>query len=118
MKKTTIAIQPPPIDVVSYQCPVTSCMKVIGGKWKPIIIYLVSNNINRFGILQRSIKGISKQMLTAQLRELEKDSILTRTVFQILPPKVEYTLTNQGHSLLPVIAAMETWGKLKLSNNN
>ena len=96
-------------------CPVTYCLNVIGGKWKPIIIFLVHNNVNRFGQLQRSIDGISKQMLTKQLRELEKDSILNRQVFAEIPPRVEYTLTAHGETLLPVIQAMRDWGAGQLA---
>ena len=96
-------------------CPVTYCLNVIGGKWKPIIIFLVSHDINRFGQLQRNIDGISKQMLTKQLRELEQDGIINRQVFAEVPPRVEYTLTSHGETLLPVIQAMRTWGESQLA---
>ncbi|MEM9131228.1 MAG: helix-turn-helix domain-containing protein [Actinomycetota bacterium] len=92
-------------------CPVTYCLSVIGGKWKPIILYLVVNGVNRFGVLQRNIDGISKQMLTRQLRELEADDVLDRHVYPEVPPRVEYTLTAKGRSLLPVIGAMRDWGQ-------
>lgn len=92
------------------RCPVTYCMGVIGGKWKPIILYLISMGVNRFGVLQRNIEGISKQMLSKQLRELEHDGILSREIFAEIPPRVEYDLTEVGKSLLPVIGAMKAWG--------
>ncbi|MEM7103978.1 MAG: helix-turn-helix domain-containing protein [Bacteroidota bacterium] len=92
------------------QCPVTFTMGKIGGKWKPIILYLISKEANRFGILHRGIEGISKQMLTKQLRELEHDGILDRKIFAEIPPRVEYSLTPLGKSLLPVIASMKKWG--------
>ena len=82
----------------------------IGGKWKPVIIHLIRKGANRFGVLQRAIDGISKQMLTAQLRELENDGILSRTIFPEIPPRVEYAITPLGESLLPVIDAMSKWG--------
>ena len=91
-------------------CPVTYCMGKIGGKWKPIIIFLIRKGANRFGILQRGIEGITKQMLTKQLRELEADGILTRKVFAEVPPRVEYGFTEYGKSLFPVIDAMSAWG--------
>ena len=97
-------------------CPVTYCLNVIGGKWKPLILFLVSHNINRFGQLQRNIEGISKQMLTKQLRELEQDDILHRQVFAEIPPRVEYTLTDHGKTLLPVIQAMRDWGESQLES--
>jgi DNA-binding HxlR family transcriptional regulator len=87
---------------------------MIGGKWKPIILYLISKGANRFGILQRGIDGISKQMLTKQLRELENDGILDRIIFAEIPPRVEYTITEKGQSLFPIIDAMRSWGEVNL----
>lgn len=91
-------------------CPVTLCMSMIGGKWKPILIYLIRKGANRFGILHRGIEGITKQMLTKQLRELEADGILSRKIFPEIPPRVEYSFTPFGESLFPVIDAMSAWG--------
>lgn len=98
-------------------CPVTTCLSVIGGKWKPLIIFLVSNGVNRFGVMQRNIPDISKQMLTKQLRELESDGVIHRKVFPEVPPRVEYSVTEKGQSLYPIISAMRTWGELHLGNN-
>ena len=95
-------------------CPVTACIAVIGGKWKPLIVYFVYHGISRFGLLLREIPGISKQMLTKQLRELEKDDILHREAFPEVPPRVEYTLTTHGESLLPVVNSMRLWGEQHL----
>ncbi len=86
-------------------------MSIIGGKWKPIIIYLIANGGNRFGILQRGIEGISKQMLSKQLRELEQDGILNRKIFPEIPPRVEYSITEMGKSLFPIINNMRIWGE-------
>jgi len=93
-----------------YNCPVTYCMSKIGGKWKPILLFLINNDVNRFGILQRSIEGISKQMLTKQLRELEADGILERKIYAEIPPRVEYFITDLGASLMPIIVSMKEWG--------
>ncbi|MEX0272819.1 MAG: winged helix-turn-helix transcriptional regulator [Flavobacteriaceae bacterium] len=93
------------------KCPVTLCMDVIGGKWKPIILNRVSFGDNRFGLLLKEIEGINKQMLSKQLRELERDGILERTIFPEIPPRVEYTMTLKGKSLMPVVHAMGNWGK-------
>ncbi|QLG44458.1 winged helix-turn-helix transcriptional regulator [Costertonia aggregata] len=95
-------------------CPVTYTMRKIGGKWKPIILYLISKGGNRFGILQRGIEGISKQMLTKQLRELEADGILHREIFPEIPPRVEYSITEKGRSLFPVIESMRSWGEKQM----
>ncbi len=92
-------------------CPVTFTMRKIGGKWKPIILFLISNGVNRFGAMQRGIDGISKQMLTKQLRELETDGILSRTIFAEIPPRVEYAFTEVGESLMPIIKSMKSWGE-------
>src|ERR1051325_3854290 len=91
-------------------CPVTATMGVIGGKWKILILYLISNDINRFGKLNMLLKNISKQMLTAQLRELERDGILRRVIYPEIPPRVEYFLTEKGIALQPVFAALREWG--------
>ncbi len=100
---------------LSNECPVTFCMSVIGGKWKPIILYLISKGANRFGVLQRGIEGISKQMLTKQLRELEQDGILKRVIYPEIPPRVEYFITEKGETLFPIITQMSTWGKKHMS---
>lgn len=92
-------------------CPVSQCLSVIGGKWKPLILFAILNDVNRFGALQRAIPDVTKQMLTNQLRELEADGILHREVFAEIPPRVEYSLTPKGDSLLPVIRAMRDWGE-------
>lgn len=86
-------------------------MRVIGGKWKIIILYAIQNGANRFGVLQKTIPDISKQMLTTQLRELEKDGIISREIFPEIPPRVEYALTPLGKTLFPIIEAMDKWGR-------
>jgi DNA-binding HxlR family transcriptional regulator len=93
-------------------CPVTATMKVLGGKWKPILIntiYLTAPA--RFGELKRSVKGITQSMLTQQLRELEEDGIISRKIYAEIPPRVEYTLTEFGLTLSPIMLSMAAWGK-------
>lgn len=99
-----------------FQCPVTYTMSMIGGKWKPIILYLISKGANRFGILIKGIEGISKQMLTKQLREMESDGILNRKIFPEIPPKVEYKISAKGKSLFPIIDAMRLWGEKNMKS--
>lgn len=91
-------------------CPVTATMEVIGGKWKILILYLIFNDINRFGKMGMVLKDISKQMLTTQLRELEQDGIIERRIYPEIPPRVEYFLTPKGKSLAPIFALMRDWG--------
>ncbi len=99
-------------DQLMYEnCPVVYCMTKIGGKWKPIVLFLIDTGLNRFGKLHKRIQGISKQMLTSQLRELEKDGIITRKIYAEIPPKVEYFLTDTGNSLMPIINSMQDWGR-------
>ncbi len=93
-------------------CPVTATMKVLGGKWKPILINAIYFTAPaRFGELKRSVRGITQSMLTQQLRELENDGIISRKIYAEIPPKVEYTLTEFGLTLSPVIQTMAQWGE-------
>lgn len=90
---------------------------MIGGKWKPVVLFCIANDINRFGAMHRAIPGITKHMLTQQLREMEADEILLRTVYPVVPPRVDYTLTQKGESLLPVVQMMRDWGDSDLQTN-
>ncbi len=93
-------------------CPVTATMKVLGGKWKPILINAIYFTAPaRFGELKRSVVGITQSMLTQQLRELEDDGIIRRKIYAEIPPRVEYTLTDFGLTLSPVILTLAEWGK-------
>ncbi|TLP79092.1 winged helix-turn-helix transcriptional regulator [Maribacter sp. ACAM166] len=87
------------------------CMNMIGGKWKPIILFCIPKGINRFNKLFTEIEGINRQMLSKQLKELEKSGVLDRTLFPEIPPRVEYTLTPLGKSLLPIVQSMNRWGQ-------
>lgn len=91
-------------------CPVRATLELIGGKWKTMILYLISLEINRFGKMSMVLKDISKQMLTTQLRELENDGLIERVIYPEIPPRVEYFLTEKGKSILPIIAQMKNWG--------
>ena len=94
-------------------CPVTATMEVIGGKWKPVILYTMMHDVNRFGELDKIIENVSKKVLTSQLRELEKDGIIKRKVFAQVPPKVEYTITSKGKTLYKIVKSMCDWGLKK-----
>lgn len=91
-------------------CPVSATLKLIGGKWKPLILYFISVDVNRFGQLQRMMPDCSKRMMTVQLRELEDDGLVNRKVFAEVPPKVIYTLTEKGESLRPLFSMLSQWG--------
>jgi DNA-binding HxlR family transcriptional regulator len=94
-----------------FSCPMEETLKVLGGKWKPVIVYFISTDVRRFGELSRMVTGISKRMLTSNLRELEDDKIISRKVYAEVPPRVDYTLTDVGQSLMPVINLMYQWGE-------
>jgi DNA-binding HxlR family transcriptional regulator len=93
------------------RCPVTTTLSVIGGKWKPIILYVIKKEKKRFGEIKKLIPSISQKMLTQQLRELEENDIVHRKVYAVVPPKVEYSLTDYGCTLMPILEAMAAWGK-------
>ncbi|MFC5411739.1 winged helix-turn-helix transcriptional regulator [Larkinella bovis] len=92
------------------KCPVTLTNLIIGGKWKPVIIHNVSRGINRFGELQRAMPGVSKKMLTQELRDLEHNGILNRKIYAEIPPRVEYSLTDWGRATLPILQSMAHFG--------
>lgn len=91
-------------------CPVEVTLEVIGGMWKVILIRELLKGTRRYSELHRSVRGITHKMLAQQLRELEADGLLTRKVYPVVPPKVEYTLTELGERLAPVLDAMTQWG--------
>ncbi len=93
-----------------FYCPVKVTADIIGGKWKPLIIFYLEGHTRRFGELQKLIPGMTKKMLTQHLRELEGDQIVNRKVYAEVPPKVEYSLTKHGDSLKPILKLMSAWG--------
>ena len=94
---------------------VVRCLALIGGKWKPAILAAIYQDANRFGAMRKAIPSITKQMLTQQLRELERDGLIDREIFPEIPPRVEYTLTKYGKTALPVVQAMQDWGEADLA---
>lgn len=92
-------------------CPVETTLTLIGDKWKVLILRDLLSGTKRFGELKKSIGSISQKVLTAQLRAMEESGLLTRTVYAEVPPRVEYTLTELGKSLHPILDAMWNWGE-------
>ena len=96
----------------TFNCEKELTLSIIGGKWKMLILwYLGKQGTKRFGELRKLIPDITQRMLASQLRELEEDNIIHREVYPVVPPKVEYSLTKQGESLMPILGAMYEWGK-------
>ena len=91
-------------------CPVEATLELIGGKYKALILWHLSEGTLRFSELKKLIPTATAKMLTQQLRELETQNLLIRTVYPVVPPKVEYTLSELGRSLMPVLVAMRDWG--------
>jgi len=93
-----------------YGCSIEATLDVIGGKWKGVILYHLMNGTKRFGEFRRLMPYVTQRMLTLQLRELEEDGVVHREVYRQVPPKVEYSLTEFGSSLSPILVLMREWG--------
>ena len=98
-----------------FSCPVEASLSIIGGKYKAIILWHLMNGTLRYSELRHLLPQATPKMLTQQLRELEKDAVIHREVYPVVPPKTEYSLTEYGQSLSPVIRAMCDWGSQHMS---
>lgn len=95
---------------ITARCPVSATLELIGGKYKALILWHLSEGTLRFSELKKAVSNATPKMLTQQLRELEEQELITRKVYPVIPPKVEYSLTELGKSLMPVLVAMRDWG--------
>lgn len=101
-----------------FTCPVEATISLIGGKYKAVILWhLMNNDTLRYSELHRKMPKATDKMLAQQLRELEKDGLINRTVYPVVPPKTEYSLTEYGKTLAPILDAMCSWGENYLSDN-
>ncbi|MFI0821936.1 winged helix-turn-helix transcriptional regulator [Streptomyces sp. NPDC021098] len=96
-------------------CAMEATVKIIGGKWKGVILFHLLDGTMRFNELQRQMRGIAPRPLTRQLRELEEDGLVERTVYPVVPPRVEYSLTEEARSLEPLLLGLNEWGEQWLS---
>lgn len=94
-----------------FHCALDITMNYIGGKWKTVVLWYLRKETKRFSVLKEHIPGITEKMLSLQLKELEKDGILKRKVYAVVPPKVEYSLTPFGKTLIPMLEEMALWGR-------
>jgi len=94
-----------------YKCPLEYTQKIVGGKWKLIILwYLSAEGVKRYGELKKTLVSISHKMLSQQLKELERDNLIHREEYHQIPPKVEYSVTETGRTLIPILELMYHWG--------
>lgn len=101
----------------SFQCPIEATISLIGGKYKAIILWHLIGKTLRFGELKKLVHSATPKMLTQQLRELEDDGLVSRYVYPVVPPKVEYSLTEFGKSIIPILDSMCKWGTNYLEEN-
>jgi len=99
-----------PDPAPGFSCGLDATLRVIAGKWKPLILYFLIQGPNRYGALKRAVQGVSDKVLIQQLKELEADGIVTRHDYREVPPRVDYTLTPLGHSLAQALVPLCTWG--------
>ena len=99
---------------IPFACPIEATLGLIGGKWKTLILDNLTDGTLRFGELQKCMPRITPKMLTHQLRELEEDGLVSRRVFPVVPPKVEYELTEFGQTVRPILTEMRDWGRAYL----
>lgn len=104
--------------MITDRCPVATTLEMIGGKYKALILWHLSENKLRFSELKKALSNATAKMLTQQLRELETDNLIHREVYPVIPPKVEYSLTETGRSLIPVLTSMRDWGASYLRSND
>ncbi len=105
------------MDEPEYNWGIEAALDIVGGKWKPLIIYELKDGTLRFSQIQDRVRPhITQRMLTKQLRQLEEDGLISRHVYPQVPPKVEYTLTEKGSSIIPILDLLCEWGERNLSD--
>jgi len=92
-------------------CPVETAVNLVGAKWKILVIYHLMGGVKRFNELRRLLPGVTQRMLTLHLRELERDGLISREVYPVVPPRVEYSLSELGQSLTPILTMLGDWGR-------
>lgn len=103
---------------LTFRCPVEACLEIIGGKWKAVILFHLLGGTKRFNELRRLLPKVTQRMLTRQLRELEEDKLVERVVYPEVPPKVEYSLSEFGTSVEPILRMLQKWGSEYLDTIN
>ena len=114
-EKDTVVMKSKKYSKTGYATPIDATLEVIGGKYKVAILYHLRNGVLRFGELRRLMPSATQRMVTNQLRELERNKLIAREVFKQVPPRVEYSMTESGFSLLPILEAMCAWGKRRIA---
>lgn len=99
------------LDGTYFYCPVDLTLSVVGGRWKGLVFWNLRDGVKRYGELKKILVGINDKMLSQVLKELEKNGVVNRKVYDVVPPKVEYSLTKEGKKLLPIMQLMSSWGE-------
>ncbi len=99
-------------DMKTYQCSFEFALDMVSGKWKSLALYYLSEETLRYGEIRKKIGGITQKMLTQTLRDLEKNGLVSRKVYPVVPPKVEYTITQNGAALIPIFERLQAWGEV------
>jgi DNA-binding HxlR family transcriptional regulator len=102
---------------MNKQCPIESTLSLINGKWRILILKILTKGPARYGAIEKKIPGISAKVLTQQLREMESDGLIIRTIFAEIPPRVEYRLSEMGVSIFSVVFALYNWGMTENKDN-
>lgn len=105
-------------DRKEENCPLVSTMSIIGGKWKIPILWYLNQSPRRYNELKRCIGGITNVMLTRALRDLENDGLVERTQYEVIPPQVEYRISDKGRAIIPAVEIIEDWGNYWNGQNN
>lgn len=100
----------------TYNCSFELAVDMFGGKWKGLVLWNLNNDTMRYGELRKAIPKITQKMLTQTLRDLESHQLVTRKVYQVVPPKVEYTITDNGKKLIPILQSIQDWGDYMIEN--
>lgn len=108
-------VEYPRENMYEMECPIIYALDIVGQKWKlPIMWYLLKNESTRYNELKRSVKGITNMMLTKSLKELEEHGLIIRKQYEVIPPRVEYSLTERGKELIPTLDSLYDWGKKQI----
>jgi DNA-binding HxlR family transcriptional regulator len=101
---------------IKSSCPMSYAMSMLNGRWKILLLWYIYLGLNRFSLIKKQLPKLTTKMLSQQLKELERDGLLQKTIYPEMPPRVEYAITPKTESLIPVLTALNQWGKREMAN--